>query len=245
MLTLPSKPNLEHLKNQAKAKQQREQSTLAQAQFALARAYGFPSWTRLKVFVEAKMTKQAKPAALTKELLEYAVADPQQLGRRFAQMPLHEILAVRTYALETNTISILIDGLLKGCTHLEARVRFDCATALDHMADERCIPVLKQLLQDPVPKVRRAAIHSISCEACKVSKFNNQDDDLIAIFIQMVLHDSSPRVQMAAIGALTQTCTDARAKPIFEKVLTMNINSVFKKTLTRALNQLKESKSLS
>jgi HEAT repeat protein len=218
MPTLPSKANLEHLKNQAKAKHQREQITLAQAQFALARDYGFPSWTRLKIFVQAKMTKQAKPAMLTKELLEYAMLDPRQLGQKFAQMPLHEILAVRSYALETKTITTLIDGLLQGCTHPEPRVRFDCAMALDHMADERCTPMLRQLMQDPIPKVRRAAIHSISCEACKVSALNNHDD-LTPVLLEIALNDTSPRVRMAAIHALTQTCTDARAKPIFEMAL--------------------------
>ncbi len=237
MPKLPSKANLGHLKNQAKAKQQREEITLTQAQFALARAYGFPSWTRLKVFVEAKMIKQAKPIALTKELLEYAVVDSAQLGQKFAQMPLHEILAVRSYALKTNSISALLDGLLRGCIHPEPRVRFDCVMALDHMADERCIPVLRQLLQDPIPRVRRAAIHSIACETCKVTGFN-QSDDLTPILIQMALSDSSPRVRMAAVGALTQTCTDARAKPVFEMALTLKIDSVLRKTITRALNQI-------
>jgi hypothetical protein len=55
---LPANPNLEHLKNQAKdllrAWQQHEpDAQLADAQHAIARAYGFASWPRLKAHVEA------------------------------------------------------------------------------------------------------------------------------------------------------------------------------------------------
>ena len=56
---LPVKPNLEHLKNQAKEllRQTRQnrtgRPTLAAAQLAIAREYGFASWPKLKRHVEA------------------------------------------------------------------------------------------------------------------------------------------------------------------------------------------------
>ena len=55
---LPPNPNLEHLKKQAKAllenlRQQNPNATLVDAQHALAREYGFPSWPKLKTHVEA------------------------------------------------------------------------------------------------------------------------------------------------------------------------------------------------
>jgi hypothetical protein len=55
---LPPRPNLEHLKKQAKdllhdLKQQHPASKLADAQYALAREYGFASWPKLKVHVES------------------------------------------------------------------------------------------------------------------------------------------------------------------------------------------------
>ncbi len=174
---------------------------------------------------------------LIQELLEQAVLDGQLLGQRFAQMPLREILAVRTHTLETNTFSNLVDGLLRGCIHPEPRVRFDCAMALDHMADERSTPMLKKLMQDPVPRVRRAAIHAISCDACKISSLFNRDD-LIPDLIQIALGDANTKVRFAAIHALTKTCTDARAKPVFELALTMKIDAVFRKNITRALENL-------
>ena len=56
--TLPSRANLEHLKNEAKQrlKEMRSQNPaarLADAQLLVARDYGFASWRRLKLFVDA------------------------------------------------------------------------------------------------------------------------------------------------------------------------------------------------
>jgi ankyrin repeat protein len=55
---LPAQANLEHLKNEAKQrlKSMRAQSPearLAEAQLKVARKYGFPSWRRLKAYVDA------------------------------------------------------------------------------------------------------------------------------------------------------------------------------------------------
>ena len=64
---LPTHPNLEHLKKQAKdllheLKQQNSDEHLAEAQFALAREYGFASWPKLKAYVEAE-TETPSPFA--------------------------------------------------------------------------------------------------------------------------------------------------------------------------------------
>jgi hypothetical protein len=54
---LPDRPSLEYLRKEAKEllrtlQQQRPVAKLAEAQHALARQYGFPSWIRLKTHVE-------------------------------------------------------------------------------------------------------------------------------------------------------------------------------------------------
>ena len=56
--TLPPHPNLDHLKKQAKdvlhkMKQENFAAKLADAQFAIAREYGFESWPKLKAYVES------------------------------------------------------------------------------------------------------------------------------------------------------------------------------------------------
>lgn len=58
---LPPHPNLEHFKKQAKdllhdLQQHNPAAKLAEAQFALAREYGFASWPKLKSYVESLST---------------------------------------------------------------------------------------------------------------------------------------------------------------------------------------------
>lgn len=234
MPKLPSRANLEQLKKQAKARQAQTGTALSVAQFELAREYGFPSWTRLKSFTLSRALQRQKPALLLQTLLTLSEAD---LGAQYAKMPLHEILAVRGLALDQQVFSVLVDGLLRGCQHTSARVRFDCATALDHMADERCTPVLRTLLHDPVPRVRRAALHSLSCDACKVTALHNRQD-LVSELIEIAQTDTNTRVRLAAIFALTENCTDARVKPVLQAALELPLDSIFAKILTRALKQL-------
>jgi len=69
---LPTRPNLEHLKNQAKdllqsARPQHPDWQLADAQFALARSYGFASWPALKAHVDqiADATVEVSPMSGT------------------------------------------------------------------------------------------------------------------------------------------------------------------------------------
>ena len=65
---LPSQPNLEHLRKQAKdlldtARAQHPSWQLADAQFALARGYGFTSWPALKAHVDAARGTDVGPRA--------------------------------------------------------------------------------------------------------------------------------------------------------------------------------------
>lgn len=55
---LPARANLEHLKNEARQRlktmrAQSAQARLAEAQLSVARSYGFPSWRKLKSYVDA------------------------------------------------------------------------------------------------------------------------------------------------------------------------------------------------
>jgi hypothetical protein len=80
---LPEKPNLEHLKKQAKELlRSMRQGKLADAQHALANEYGFPSWTKLKSHVEALTLAPA-------ERLKVAVcaSDAQRAGEVLERYP--------------------------------------------------------------------------------------------------------------------------------------------------------------
>lgn len=254
---LPTSPNLEYLKQQAKTllkalralepdalrrataqfpglasgrDVQPPHIQLADAQLLLAREYGFSSWPRLKAYVEALTVDVVGPATplapLTKgrsarqqfvhELGETLLTwsrqhDTPALGARFAELPLRDILAVRKCLTVEGNVGVVVDGLLEGLGHSKPRVRFNCTDALDHMADERCAEPLRERLGDSVPRVRRAALHALSCDACKLNPLT-PGEDLVPILIDMALNDPSIRVRRAAVPMLESYCRDARAE---------------------------------
>lgn len=247
MFQLPNKPSLEYLKGQAKSllksyrtgdvetlkriKAQLKNFSassrflLADAQLVITREYGFSSWTKLKLHVEKITTKKPKVSArkvfvqeLVKQILSWSRQhESENLGQHFAMMPLRDILAVREVVVKGSQLLVLVNGLLEGLKHTEAPVRYHCAAALDHLADERFIEPLRQLLDDPVARVRRAALHSLSCDACKVSPLPNRDE-LTDKMIEMALKDSSLRVRRVAADSLAQSC-DPRAINVLKTLL--------------------------
>jgi hypothetical protein len=84
--TLPARANLEHLKNEAKQRlktmqAQSHAARLAGAQLLVARSYGFPSWRKLKSYVDAlgDFGKQPIRAVRTGDPGD----DAKDLGRAF------------------------------------------------------------------------------------------------------------------------------------------------------------------
>lgn len=150
---------------------------LADALLIVAREAGFSSWPKLKARVEAmneskpleveagglseglaaerkKAASQALALAdLARQLADLAARrDSVRLARCFSRLPLRDILAVRGMVVEQGSYPLLVEGLLEGLKHASPKVRYDCAHALDHLADERCIEPLRRLLDDPVPR---------------------------------------------------------------------------------------------
>jgi hypothetical protein len=100
---LPSRPSLSHLRKQAKAllvrlRQQNPNATLVEAQHALARDYGFASWPKLKLYIEA--TALPAPQATfhrytekAKQALFFSRYEASQLGSRTIE-PEHVLLGL-------------------------------------------------------------------------------------------------------------------------------------------------------
>src|SRR5262245_14244137 len=87
-LTLPSRPNLEWLRKAAKDELERlrvesPQGKLADAQRSLARAYGFPSWRKLKSHVE---NLAAAPSESPTPTASQAPAFPEESAAIFFQL---------------------------------------------------------------------------------------------------------------------------------------------------------------
>src|SRR5262249_15632003 len=61
-------------------------------------------------------------------------------------------------------------ALIAGLDHPNAKVRWWCLQLMDHLADESYLEPILSKLSDPVAKVRRHAVHGLSCGACKPNR---------------------------------------------------------------------------
>jgi len=110
-----------------------------------------------------------------------------------------------------------LDAVLWGLSHPNARVRRGCAGFLDHHATDACIPQLREVaLHDPASKVRRVAVHSVTCQQCKPSPLSG---DLVGLLVQVAQSDPNWRVREKAIGGLISQPRDARAVAALEQIL--------------------------
>lgn len=92
-------------------------------------------------------------------------------------------------------------ALIGGLDHPNAKVRWWCLQLMDHLADESYLEPILSKLDDPVAKVRRHAIHALSCGACKPNR------QVLAVPIESALRgalstDPDPRVREEARQAL-------------------------------------------
>jgi hypothetical protein len=104
---------------------------------------------------------------------------------------------LRALLLERGTLEAVVELVMRGLTHPNARVRYECAHALDWLGDDRCIPALTQLLQDPVPRVRAIALHALECDDCKVNPLQARPD-LTPLITEWALHAPSVRLRREA-----------------------------------------------
>lgn len=61
-------------------------------------------------------------------------------------------------------------ALIAGLEHSNAKVRWWCLQLMDHLADASYLEPILSKLSDPVAKVRRHAVHALSCAVCKPNR---------------------------------------------------------------------------
>jgi HEAT repeat protein len=176
-----------------------EPPRLARAQLTIAREYGFPSWARLTAWLARGELPRAPDASV-------------------------ELLGVRDWRVGRAAREALAaagpDGVaaaLAGLSHPSPRVRRGAADFLDHHADDRCVAKLTELaLHDPVPYVRRVAVHALLCHRCKPAPLT---EDVTPLLVRVAREDPSPRVRTSALWGLGQQRPDPRAVEALAAVL--------------------------
>jgi HEAT repeat protein len=222
---LPPSPSLEQLRNQAKdlLRECRNQVpealhrvqeqlpsaarptfplTLASAFHVLAREYGFSSWPQLKQHVQTLKNSQARNVALQRQV--------EMLGSH----DWRDILAADAELTRAGKAGM--DAVIAGLSHPNARVRRGCAGFMDHQGTTESVAALAQVaLQDPVPAVRRAAVHSYGCQRCKPAPV---ELDLVGLLVQSALQDPSMRVRKEAVSGLGMQPPDDRAIAALQQI---------------------------
>jgi len=127
-LTLPPRPNLDHLKKQAKDRLVDLQATspgaqLADAQHALARDYGFASWPKLKAHVEAMAASAPEPPV---------PATPATSGsfHRYTYRARQALFFSRWEAAQLGSPTIEAEHLLLGLIHARQGLPVPASVAL-------------------------------------------------------------------------------------------------------------------
>ena len=123
---------------------------------------------------------------------------------------------------------------VEGLRHPEPPVRRGCVDFLDHHADNGCAGDLRRVaLDDPIPRVRRFAVHALGCVRCKTSPL---DMDLVE-FLAMVAgrSDESAKVRREAIYALSNQPQDSRATAVLRLVLEQETDHELRKAAHRVL----------
>ena len=101
-----------------------------------------------------------------------------------------------------------LDAVVEGLADPNPAVRRGCAAFMDHHADDRCVPRLFELVNDPVPSVRREAVHALACQRCKPMPLAV---DALPLLAERALNDPSKRVRLMAVAGILLHPPDARA----------------------------------
>jgi hypothetical protein len=169
------------------------------AQVVVAREYGFPNWSRLAGWVERGEIP----------------------GKLSAQVELLGVRAWRVIRAAEEALTAAgpagIAAAMEGLSHPNPRVRRGAAGFMDHHADDGCVPQLVDLaLHDPVPYVRRVAVHALLCQRCKPAPLSG---DILPLLLRVAREDSTPRVRAEAVWGLCQQPRDARVVETLTTIL--------------------------
>jgi hypothetical protein len=68
-----------------------------------------------------------------------------------------------THMRRTPITEEALAAAVRGLNHPSPRVRWWCVQVIDHATDSRAVTAISALLEDDVPRVRRAAAHALGC----------------------------------------------------------------------------------
>lgn len=93
--------------------------------------------------------------------------------------------------------------------HPNPSMRWKCLTLLDHLDGDDSVPVfIGALTNDPVPRVRKHALHALTCQRCKEAPLGL---DVVPAIVICAESDPNPKVRERARALLHRHPPDERA----------------------------------
>lgn len=122
-----------------------------------------------------------------------------------------------------------------GASHDNWRIRRGCCRLLDDLAiTADSLAALETCLEDPEPRVRRAALHTLSCQHCKPEGCVL---DQRAIFERMIT-DRNRRVREGIVGTLEWTAKGGWQRDLLVKVAQNDPSVHLRATAQKGLNRI-------
>ncbi len=158
--------------------------------------------------------------------IDYQACSPDQLVNLLG-FKAHYLNAVRAltggaFGREFSQLTLTdttFQALMRGLDHKNPNVRFLCVQLMDHLGDDRIIEPVRQMLHDWAPRVRKQALHALTCEQCKSTPLCALPGPVVEDFIDLALHDANLNVRMAAIAALGTLPGNPQASQSLQAIL--------------------------
>ena len=81
-------------------------------------------------------------------------------------------------------------------------IRWWSVQLLDHCSDQRALDAVEPLLDDPVDRVRRNAVHALGCRVCKRTAAACPDSTVLARLRSIAVSGPNPKVRHEAAATL-------------------------------------------
>jgi hypothetical protein len=120
----------------------------------------------------------------------------EDLVRRYAGTRSRDFPALRASGVVA--LDVVMDGARR---HPNPSVRWRCIDLLDHLGGDECTETFVAALDDAVPRVRRHAVHALSCNRCKERPLCV---DVAPVLERVARTDPNARVRAEAAEALAR-----------------------------------------
>lgn len=97
-----------------------------------------------------------------------------------------------------------------GLRHANAEVRASCCALLDHFWVPEALGDLIDLLSEPAPQVRQAALHTLACDRCKQGTCRPVEAEVLPAALRILHEDTDPHVCAMALRWWVSTSTCLR-----------------------------------